>query len=236
METRRRREWATEDEKHRFLRNIELACVSASMEKHCVSEKFAKQANHSFPLPCLVLYAGELCPGLEVLQEDSAACRRDSWLGGCHPNIGATGSSLSPAALQELRAEETAKEVKYWLLRHRRGYLPGGWTKGHMNGTVNWLLQLDDAFRGVSEQSLGQHLGKSIQTASVLKTQRKKNLLVCSMYRREALLSFSTQLPNQRRIFLSDSLTLSQLNKHNFRAVVFQPVLDLNKHQMWTAV
>lgn len=95
-----------------FCGNVQLAWLSASMEKHCISEKFAKQTNHSFPLPCLVLYTGELCPGLEELREDSTACRRDSWLGGHLPDIGAAGSNLACAALRELRAVET-KEVKY---------------------------------------------------------------------------------------------------------------------------
>lgn len=64
-------------------------------------------------------------------------------------------------------------------------------------------------------------------------------MLISGMFRRRhALLPFSTRLPNQRRqnFSLSDSLILSELNKDNFRAVFFQPVLGLNKHQMWTAV
>lgn len=66
--------------------------------------------------------------------------------------------------------------------------------------------------------------------------RRKSSSLVCTEDNGLYSLSPPSFPIKERRFFPFDNLVLSKVSKDNFRAVVFQSFLDLNKHQMWTGM
>lgn len=188
------------------------------------------QTNHSFSLPCLVLHTHELCPGLEKLREDSAAWRRDSccWGGGA-PSYG----SLVPAVSCELRAVETAQQAEHWLLGHGAGRLPHSLQRSPelytgLAPAAWWCFQM--GFWAVTQTMSKQIYLHSLPQSLKHRGRRKSSSLVCTEDNGLYSLSPPSFPIKERRFFPFDNLVLSKVSKDNFRAVVFQSFLDLNKH------